>query len=89
MHSIETLDTADFKLITYAPAPGWAAHNVMYQIFPDRFARSEQAAAHVLPEWAEQAKCSDPVIQIGPSTATQLYGGDPAAGWGCGVCVPD
>jgi alpha-glucosidase len=76
VHTTETLDTEDFKLITYSPAPDWAASNVMYQIFPDRFARSEKADGRTLPDWAEQAKWSDPVIHIGPSTATQLYGGD-------------
>ncbi len=76
VHTIETLDTEDFKLITYPPAPEWSASSVMYQIFPDRFARSREADARTLPEWAEPAKWSDPVIHIGPSTATQFYGGD-------------
>jgi len=76
VHTTETLDTEDFKLITYSPAPEWSASSVMYQIFPDRFARSEQADARILPEWAEPARWSDPVIHIGPSTATQFYGGD-------------
>jgi alpha-glucosidase len=76
VHTIETLDTEDFKLITYGPAPDWSSSSVMYQIFPDRFARSEQADARILPDWAEPAKWADPVIHIGPSTATQFYGGD-------------
>jgi alpha-glucosidase len=76
VHTIETLDTNDFKLITFEPAPGWAASNVMYQIFPDRFARSEQADARSLPPWATPAKWTDPVIHIGPATASQFYGGD-------------
>jgi alpha-glucosidase len=76
VHSIETLDTEDFKLITFAPAPSWSASSVLYQIFPDRFARSEQADARPLPPWAEPANWSDPVIHIGPSTAHQFYGGD-------------
>jgi alpha-glucosidase len=76
VHTTETLDTEDFKLITFAPAPEWSSSRVMYQIFPDRFARSEQADARALPEWAEHAQWTDPVIHIGPSTAIQLYGGD-------------
>jgi alpha-glucosidase len=76
IHSIETLDTEDFKLITFPAPPDWASSSVMYQIFPDRFARSDQADARPLPEWAEPAAWSDPVIHIGPSTATQFYGGD-------------
>jgi alpha-glucosidase len=76
VHSIETLDTDDFKLVTYSAPPAWTSSSVMYQIFPDRFARSEQAAARPLPDWAEPAKWSDPVTHIGPSTAYQFYGGD-------------
>ena len=76
VHTIETLDTEDFKLITFAPAPSWSASSVLYQIFPDRFARSEQADARPLPAWVDPASWSDPVIHIGPSTAHQFYGGD-------------
>ncbi|HEY5229464.1 MAG TPA: glycoside hydrolase family 13 protein [Galbitalea sp.] len=76
VHTIETLDTDDFKLVTYPAPPAWSASSVMYQIFPDRFARSELADARELPAWAEPAKWSDPVIHIGPSTAHQFYGGD-------------
>jgi len=76
IHSIETLDTEDFKLITYPAPPDWASSSVMYQIFPDRFARSARADGRPLPEWAEPAEWSDPVIHIGPSTAMQFYGGD-------------
>jgi alpha-glucosidase len=76
VHTTETLDTEDFKLVTYPKAPEWAASKVMYQIFPDRFARSGKADDRTLPDWAEPAEWTDPVIHIGPSTATQFYGGD-------------
>jgi alpha-glucosidase len=76
LHTTETLDTEDFKLLTYAPPPEWSSSSVMYQIFPDRFARSEEADARPLPEWAEPAKWTDAVTHIGPSTAYQFYGGD-------------
>ncbi|NEM91053.1 glycoside hydrolase family 13 protein [Galbitalea soli] len=76
MHTIETLDSEDFKLLAYPAPPEWATSTIMYQIFPDRFARSAAADARQLPAWAEPAKWDDPVIHIGPSTATQLYGGD-------------
>ncbi|CAN5229917.1 maltodextrin glucosidase [soil metagenome] len=74
--STETLDSEDFKLVTYAPPPEWAQSTVLYQIFPDRFARSEDADARALPVWAEQAAWTDEPIHIGPSTPRQFYGGD-------------
>jgi alpha-glucosidase len=76
VHTTETLDTEDFKLVTYPAPPAWTSGSIMYQIFPDRFARSEEADARPLPDWAEPAAWSDPVTHIGPSTATQFYGGD-------------
>ena len=48
----------------------------MYQVFPDRFARSAAADARELPEWALAAEWDDPVIHEGPGPVTQLYGGD-------------
>ncbi len=76
LHSIETLDSEDFRLVTWPAAPEWASSTVLYQIFPDRFARSAAADGRELPEWAEPAKWSDPVTYIGPDTPRQLYGGD-------------
>ena len=34
------------------PPPAWGRSSVMYQIFPDRFARSAAADERELPEWA-------------------------------------
>ncbi len=76
LHRIETLDSEDFRLVTYPAAPDWSAHTVMYQIFPDRFARSADADGRELPEWAEPAAWSDEVVHVGPGTARQFYGGD-------------
>ncbi|GAB2453883.1 alpha-glucosidase [Conyzicola lurida] len=75
-HRIETLDSEDFKLLTYPAPPEWGRASVMYQIFPDRFARSRAADDRELPEWAEPAEWTDEPIHIGPSTARQFYGGD-------------
>lgn len=72
----ETLDVDDFKLVTYPAPPEWATSTVMYQIFPDRFERSDAAASRELPKWAEQAAWTDEPIHIGPSTPRQFYGGD-------------
>ena len=72
----EARDDEDFVLLTYAPAPAWARSSVMYQVFPDRFARSSTASTRVLPEWAEPAEWGDEPIHVGPSTARQFFGGD-------------
>jgi alpha-glucosidase len=76
VHAIETLDSEDFRLVTYPGAPDWASSTVMYQIFPDRFARSAAASAREMPDWAEPAEWTDDVIYVGADTPRQFYGGD-------------
>ena len=75
-HTTEVLDYEDFKLLTYPEPPAWATSTVMYQIFPDRFARSAAADGRELPMWAEPAEWTDEPVNIGPSTPRQFYGGD-------------
>lgn len=75
VHGHDVTDASDFVVSTYAPAPGWAVDGVMYQVFPDRFARSG-AEAGPLPDWAVAAEWDDPVVHTGPDTPRQLYGGD-------------
>ncbi|MFL7838416.1 MAG: glycoside hydrolase family 13 protein [Candidatus Promineifilaceae bacterium] len=72
IHSHDVADAADFRLSTYDPPPRWAT-GTMYQIFPDRFAKSTDRPA---PAWAKPAAWDDPVIGEGPDTPRQLYGGD-------------
>jgi alpha-glucosidase len=48
----------------------------MYQIFPDRFARSAAADKHKLPSWAISASWGDEVIGSGRGTSEQFFGGD-------------
>ncbi|MDH2413413.1 glycoside hydrolase family 13 protein [Nocardioides sp. CER19] len=71
-------DTFDFKVVAYAPAPAWARDGVVYQIFPDRFARSEAADGRETPAWAVPAEWDDTVIfeATDPRTPLQLFGGD-------------
>jgi len=76
VHAIDTVDVDDFRIATYDAPPAWADSTVMYQIFPDRFARSAGAAARELPAWAEPAEWADEPIHVGPSTTRQFYGGD-------------
>ncbi|WP_433231159.1 glycoside hydrolase family 13 protein [Micromonospora sp. CA-248260] len=69
-------DHGDFKLVSHAPPPAWARDAVIYQIFPDRFARSAVAADRTPPDWAIPCDWDTPVIGYGPHTPRQFYGGD-------------
>jgi alpha-glucosidase len=76
LHPLDRPDSEDFTINTYSSAPNWAAKSVMYQIFPDRFARSAAAEKHPAPEWAKPAEWSDTVIGKGPGVSQQFFGGD-------------
>ncbi|MGF4045099.1 glycoside hydrolase family 13 protein [Paenarthrobacter nitroguajacolicus] len=69
-------DSADFRLTAFAPAPEWLRKGTMYQIFPDRFARSTQADGHPTPDWAIACSWDTPVVGTGEEASTQFYGGD-------------
>lgn len=73
-HCRDVADHHDFRVTAHDPGPEWALDSVVYQIFPDRFARS--GAGRDLPAWALPAEWSDPVIHLGPDTPRQFYGGD-------------
>jgi alpha-glucosidase len=76
LHDIETLDSEDFKLVAHPAPPAWAASSVMYQVFPDRFARSAAADHRAAPDWAIPAAWPDAVDQQPPGRSHQFYGGD-------------
>jgi len=78
LHAIEVLDAEDFALVTTPAPPAWMAESVMYQIFPDRFARSPQADTHPAPEWAiiPEHGWDTPVDPVLPGRSQQFYGGD-------------
>lgn len=76
LHDVETLDSEDFKLLTHPAAPEWAASSVMYQVFPDRFGRSQAADDREPPEWGIPAEWGDEVDQMPAGRAHQFYGGD-------------
>ncbi|HEV7182999.1 MAG TPA: glycoside hydrolase family 13 protein [Leifsonia sp.] len=76
VHSIETLDAEDFKLVAYAAPPSWVKETVLYQVFPDRFARSTAADDRSTPDWAMPARWADPVDEVPPGRSQQFYGGD-------------
>ncbi|WP_309081259.1 glycoside hydrolase family 13 protein [Zhihengliuella sp.] len=72
-------DAHDFRLTAHdgRQTPDWAHRAVMYQVFPDRFARSEQADRHPVPEWAIACDWdTTEVIGQGPQTPYQFFGGD-------------
>ena len=72
-HAHDVTDAADFRISSHPAPPSWAADAVLYQIFPDRFARSADRPA---PDWAVPQAWDDPVVGDGPLTPVQLYGGD-------------
>ncbi|GAB6985449.1 glycoside hydrolase family 13 protein [Nocardioides pyridinolyticus] len=71
-------DAFDFLLSSHPVAPDWARDAVVYQVFPDRFARSAAADDRETPPWAVLAAWDDTVVFEGsdPRTPLQLYGGD-------------
>jgi alpha-glucosidase len=71
-------DATDFRLVADGPPPpDWAVDVVVYEIFPDRFARSAAAAHRPLPDWAIPCDwASTPVAVSRPETPYQFYGGD-------------
>ncbi len=76
LSELESPDVMDFRINTFSTAPEWGKKSVMYQIFPDRFARSAKADEHKTPDWALPRKWSDEVIGTGPGTSEQFFGGD-------------
>lgn len=69
-------DFQDFRLVSHAPAPDWAGNAVIYQVFPDRFARSTAAAGRDIPEWAIPCGWDERVEADGETVPRQLFGGD-------------
>ena len=76
LHTTETLDAEDFRLVAYDPPPQWVQQTVLYQVFPDRFARSAAADVRPTPPWAIPARWDDPVDDVPPGRSQQFYGGD-------------
>ena len=72
----DVTDAHDFRITTYDAPPDWGRDAVIYQIFPDRFARSATADDRPTPSWAVPAAWTDAPIHEGPDTPLQLYGGD-------------
>lgn len=76
IHLRDVPDAADFRLTTFGAPPGWSREAVVYQVFPDRFARSAGQDERPVPDWAVPVPWDAP-LQLGEeTTARQLYGGD-------------
>ena len=72
----DTSDYNDFRVTTANDAPAWTHDAVMYQVFPDRFAKSSKAAGRPVPGWAVACTWETPVDGLWPDAARQFYGGD-------------
>ena len=70
----DVTDAGDFKLGTHHRLPAWVPDQIGYQIFPDRFGRTETGRAW--PDWARPAAWDDtPPLHQGSDVPHQLYGG--------------
>ncbi len=64
-------DAGDHRLVAFGAPPDWLDEAILYQVFPDRFARSGRVEAdRGLADWDE------PVITQYPASMSQWYGGD-------------
>ena len=76
VHQRDVPDAADFRLTAFGAPPAWAGEAVVYQIFPDRFARSAGQDSRDVPEWAVPAGW-DETPRLEPGVISrQLFGGD-------------
>ena len=64
----------DFKIVAAKANPEWIKKSVFYQIFPDRFAKSEQK--YDLPDWAVEREWNALPRGRSKFTGVELYGGD-------------
>jgi alpha-glucosidase len=77
-------DATDFVVSATPPPPAWTHSSVIYQVFPDRFARSHGDDAAVatpppgaeLPEWAIPRAWTDKPEGRSKATPKEYFGGD-------------
>lgn len=83
LHHRDVPDAADFRIVTYAAPPAWASQGaVVYQVFPDRFARDAAAEPDAvggprtdLPDWAIPAAWDEEVLLSSRTGSQQVFGG--------------
>ena len=77
-------DASDFVVSATAAPPDWTFGTVVYQVFPDRFARSTPELGALdagpggapLPSWAVPRAWTDAPEGRGPNTPREWFGGD-------------
>ena len=70
----DVVDREDFQIIARPKYPEWIKQAVFYQIFPDRFAKSN--IKRDLPSWAHPRDWNLLPTGRGENTGTEFYGGD-------------
>jgi alpha-glucosidase len=73
VHRRDVTDAGDFRISTTHRLPDWVPDQVGYQVFPDRFGRTETGAAP--PAWVQPVGWDEPVVHEGPDVPYQWYGG--------------
>jgi len=80
LHYSDVADASDFRVTIHQPAPQWLHNGIVYQIFPDRFARSSTAPAlpqSDIPDWAIPAHdWNEDPIPSGEGVGAHYFGGD-------------
>ncbi len=74
--STDVADADDFVVACDPGAPDWHAGAVVYEIFPDRFARSGAAGLDDLPDWGVPRPWDTLPEGRGPNTPYEWFGGD-------------
>lgn len=67
-------DADDFVTTIDPGGPDWHLRSVVYEIFPDRFARS--GVERQAPDWVVPRAWDEPVSGRSPQTSVEWYGGD-------------
>lgn len=73
VHARDVTDGGDFLISTQHRLPDWVLDQVGYQVFPDRFAKTEVTGP--VPDWAIPCEWDQPVVHQGPDVPYQWYGG--------------
>ena len=67
-------DSADFVITSFSDIAPWAREAVIYQIFPDRFAKSEKS--YEIPSWAVPKQWNERPDGASENTSQEYFGGD-------------